>query len=308
MSVAVSVILCAHNPRRDYLDRVLQSLKTQTLPNNRWEFLLIDNASKKHLSLDVDLSWHPHARHIREEHLGLTPARLRGIYESQAEMIIFVDDDNILDSEYLELALEISSKHRHIGAWGGQIFPEFETEPPEWTKPYWPILAIREFDRDRWSNCSGHNDSTPCGAGLCLRRAVAEKYAHQVQQNTNRNALGRKGDQLTSCEDSDLAFTSCDMGLGTGQFTALKLIHLIPAARIQEGYLLRLMEGISYSGTHLTYLRRGQISPSKRTWGQKVLGFLRSLKMSKQEKGFYFAQIKGEQKAVKEILRSYKSE
>jgi Glycosyl transferase family 2 len=308
MSAEVSVILCAHNPRRDYLDRVLQSLRIQTLSNNRWEFLLVDNASEKQLSLDIDLSWHSHARHIREEQLGLTPARLRGIYESQSDIIIFVDDDNILDSEYLELALEISNKYSHIGAWGGQITPEFETEPAEWTKPYWSILAIREFDRDQWSNCDGHNDSTPCGAGLCLRRAVAEKYAYQVKQSANRNALGRKGNQLTSCEDSDLAFTSCDMGLGTGQFTALKLTHLIPTSRIQEEYLLRLMEGISYSGTHLTYLRKGRLLPRKRTWSQKILGFLRSLKMSQKEKNFYFAQVKGEQKAVEEILGNCESE
>jgi hypothetical protein len=308
MSIEISVILCAYNPRRDYLDRVLQSLKIQTLSDDCWEFLLIDNASEKKLSLEIDLSWHSHSRHILEEQLGLTPARLRGIDESQADIIIFVDDDNILESDYLELSLEISKKYGHIGVWGGQIAPEFETEPPEWTKIYWSRLAIREFDRDRWSNCDGHNDSTPCGAGMCLRRAVAEKYAHQVRQNFNRNALGRKGNQLTSSEDSDIAFTSCDMGLGTGQFTRLKLTHLIPKFRMQEEYLVRLAEGIGYSNTHLGYLRSGVLSPSKRTWYQQLLGSLRSLKMSEKEKNFYFAEIRGQQKAVKEILDNCLSE
>ncbi len=38
----------------------------------------------------------------------------------------------------------------------------------------------------------------------------------------------------------DLALTSCDIGLGTGLFTSLKLTHLISAYRLQENHLLRL--------------------------------------------------------------------
>jgi hypothetical protein len=48
------------------LRRVLDALKAQTLPKEQWELLLIDNASKEPLAESWDLSWHPHARHIRE--------------------------------------------------------------------------------------------------------------------------------------------------------------------------------------------------------------------------------------------------
>lgn len=42
------------------------------------QLLLIDNASKATLASTWDLSWHPRARQIREEELGLTRARLPG--------------------------------------------------------------------------------------------------------------------------------------------------------------------------------------------------------------------------------------
>jgi putative transposase len=48
------------------------ALRAQTIPPNQWEFLIVDNASDERLSEFWDLSWHPRARHIRENNLGLT--------------------------------------------------------------------------------------------------------------------------------------------------------------------------------------------------------------------------------------------
>src|SRR5258706_13145188 len=96
-----SVIICTHNPRADYLKRVLGALKAQTLPKEQWELLLIDNASKESISKLCDLTWHPQARHVREDELGLTAARLRGIAESMGNVLVFIDDDNLLEEDYL---------------------------------------------------------------------------------------------------------------------------------------------------------------------------------------------------------------
>jgi glycosyltransferase involved in cell wall biosynthesis len=95
MQYLLSVIICAHNPRKEYIKRVVHALQQQSLETGSWELLLIDNASDRPLSAEIDLSWHSHARHVREEQLGLTPARLRGIKEAIAPVIVFVDDDNI---------------------------------------------------------------------------------------------------------------------------------------------------------------------------------------------------------------------
>lgn len=143
MRFLLSVIICTHNPKRHYLSKVLESLQFQTLSHDVWELLLIDNASQTPLNAEIDLSWHPNARHIREDQLGLTPARLRGIHESTADTLVFVDDDNILEPDYLEAALIISKDWAKIGAWSGQVKPVFEQQPPDWTKLYWTNLAIR---------------------------------------------------------------------------------------------------------------------------------------------------------------------
>jgi glycosyltransferase involved in cell wall biosynthesis len=303
MRLEITVVICTHNPRQHYLDKVLAALVSQTLPMNQWELLLIDNASDRVLSTEVDLSWHPHTRHIREENLGLTLARLRGIREAQTELIIFVDDDNVLEPTYLEVALQISRNYPFLGAWGGLIRLEFEVPPPAWTKPYWALLAVREFDRDRWSNLLHQNDTVPCGAGMCIRTKVAHHYADSVTHHPLRSKLGRTGSLMLSCEDSDLAFTACDVGLGTGLFVALKLTHLIPASRLEEKYLVKLLEGIMYSGIILQYFRGKLPEPPTSSWLTKLIEFSRYWNISPRKRRFHRAHRRAELLARQEIIK-----
>jgi glycosyltransferase involved in cell wall biosynthesis len=295
----LSVIICTHNPRASYFEKVLNALKAQTLPMEQWELLLVDNASTESLCETIDLGWHFNARHIRENQLGLTPARLRSIQEAQTETLVFVDDDNVLESDYLEIALRISKDWSILGAWGGQTIPEFEEQPPDWTKPYWGYLAVREFDRDKWSNLLHQNETTPCGAGLCVRKVVAEKYAALVNNDPKRKNLGRRGKRLLSGEDIDLACTSCDMGLGMGLFTSLKLMHLMPTSRLSEEYLLRIVEGSTYSQVILNWLR-GQIPPVPSLQSKLLLQIRRRL-MEPRARRFHDAYFRGFNLALKEL-------
>src|SRR5688572_24492056 len=149
----ISVIVCTHNPRKDYLQRVLEALNGQSLPKNQWELLIVDNASDERLAVTCDLSWHVRARHVREENLGLTPARLRGITESRGELLVFVDDDNVLSSGFLEEASAIHARYGYLGVFGaGSLEPEFEIPPPPEIRSRQALLALRSVSSARWSN------------------------------------------------------------------------------------------------------------------------------------------------------------
>lgn len=297
----LSVIICTHNPRPDYLQRTLDALKVQALPKEQWELLLIDNASKEPLKNGWDMSWHPHARHVREDELGLTPARLRGMKESTGELLVFVDDDNLLTEDYLEQVSRLSNEWPMLGVFGGQIFPVFETPPPEYIKGYYHLLACREFIADRWSNIPTENESLPCGAGICVRRSVALKYLESVKNASIRTILGRKGVFLNAGEDSDLAFTACDMGLGMGEFRLLKLYHLIPGRRLEEDYLVRLWEGMTYSSRILSVVR-GHMHPARGVLGQ-CYDWLKIWRHKRFERRMLMAKLAGERRAARDIAR-----
>ena len=130
--IELSVIICSHNPRRDYLRRVLDALRDQSLSKDRWELLLVDNGSQNALAEEWDLTWHPHAVTSGKIGCGLSFARVRGFRESKSEVIIYVDDDNVLNSNYLRFAEQTMAEDASLGACGGRVLAEYEGSPPEW--------------------------------------------------------------------------------------------------------------------------------------------------------------------------------
>ena len=297
-----SLILCTHNPRPDYLAATVEGLRGQTLPRDRWEFLVIDNASAPGRDPKVDLSWHPRARVIREETLGLTPARLRGIREAKGGLLVFVDDDNILDPDYLETAVRIAGERLFLGSWSGQCRPVFEEEPPEWTRRYWGNLVIRKFEQDAWSNLPRLGETMPCGAGLCVRKEVARFYLDLHETGKRGFQFDRTGDSLVSGGDNDLAACACDLGMGVGLIAALKLRHLIPPVRLTVDYLARLAEGIYFSAVILDAIRDG-LATAEQRWKVRLRERLRSLAYPAPHRRIQLASLRGRSRGL-ESLRS----
>jgi glycosyltransferase involved in cell wall biosynthesis len=252
---ALSVVICTHNPNPAYLARCLSALRAQTLCADAWELLVIDNRCDEPLARRLEAAGCPRARIVREETLGLTPARLRGIREARGELLVFVDDDNVLDPDYLTIARSVAKEKPFLGAWSGQCVPEFETPPPDWMRPYWGQLALREVSGDRWSNLPRAAETLPNGAGLCVRRDVARRYLNLHETGERSFQLDRTGASLLSGGDQDLAACACDLGYGAGVIAALRLTHLIPAARLTLDYHRRLTEGIYFSSVVLAFLR-----------------------------------------------------
>jgi glycosyltransferase involved in cell wall biosynthesis len=300
----ISVIICAHNPRKDYLQRVLAALKNQTLPKDQWEMLLIDNASKELLSEKWNLSWHPKARHIREEELGLTPARLRGIREAKGEILVFVDDDCELVENYLQVGLSLSERHPVIGAWSGQCMPVFESEPPEWSKPHWGRLTIRVFNTEKWSNDFNRELEMPWGAGLFIRKEVALFYSRKTLLNSYLLHLDRRGASLTSCGDLAMVICSRHVGMGFGIFPQLKLKHLIPSNRLNEEYFSKIIRGHIFSWILLQYFEGNKNIPPMIGRFRRSLGrFRRKFTMPRRERLFFEALLEGQQEAVALVRR-----
>jgi glycosyltransferase involved in cell wall biosynthesis len=260
-----TVIICTHNPGDAYLRRTLAGLQAQTLPVSDWELILIDNASSIPLAHRFNLSWHPYGRLVHESKLGLTSARCRGIGEARGEVLVFVDDDNVLCESYLKEALSISDKYPFLGAWGaGLIAPIYEVPPPDWAGPYLGHLSLRDIRQKRWSNGNDYS-ATPVGAGLCIRRFIAEKYRQEISGDPLRAQFDRKGTNLDCAGDVDLAYTSARFALGWGVFPELKIHHLIPPARTTKKYLLNIQQASAASLVLLTYKLGEPLPPRQST-------------------------------------------
>lgn len=295
----LSVIICTHNPRREYLDRCLAALEHQTLSKDQWELIIVDNASAADKAPPQSVPWHPRARFLSEPKLGLTPARLCAIRAAKAEILVFVDDDNVLDSDFLYTALRIGRERPFLGSWSGQCRPEFEQPPPEWTRRYWGNLVIREIDREVWSNLPRLAETMPCGAGLCVRRPAAAHYLFLHSSGRRLFQFDRTGSSLLSGGDNDLAACACDIGLGVGLISSLRLTHLIPSVRLTKAYLTQLAEGISFTSTILD-AERG-ISPMPRSVLGHVADAVRLLRAPGEHRAMLRAFYRGRNRAMQMI-------
>jgi glycosyltransferase involved in cell wall biosynthesis len=292
MAIELTVAICTRNPRADYLRRTLDALALQTLDRARWELLVVDNGSSPAVAAQFDLGWHAHGRHLVEPTLGLTPARLAAVAAARSPLLVFVDDDNVLAPDYLAEAARLAVEWPELGAWGGDIAPEFETPPPAWFGQNWLYwLAVRPVTRVMWSNLPFDAVPLSYGAGMCVRKAVAEHYAREILPAPHRRMLDRTGDSLIGGGDADLGFTAYDLGLGNGLFPSLRLTHLIGSRRLTVDYMRRLVGDMSFSYVVLHALR-GR-TPAYPAWPARALKRYQLWRIGGPQRVLELAQLEG---------------
>ncbi len=256
MSILLSVIIPTHSPNASRFAETLRGLREQSLTIDCWELLVIDNATPdpQHVS-SFDFSWHPSTNIIREERLGLTWARIAGIQASRGDYLVFVDDDNVLDPNYLKNTIEIFQQNSQLGAIGGKSLPEFEVEPEPWVTQFFKCLALRDLgEKVLISSQAGASQSSkqypefaPIGAGMALRRQAVETYVNRIIGNSTRVVLDRTGKNLSSGGDNDIVLTILNAGWEIGYFPQLQLTHLMPASRLTKEYLAKVNRASSRS-------------------------------------------------------------
>ena len=109
-----------------------------------------------------------------------------------------------------------------------------------------PWLAERHVERPIWSNARSCDEAAPFGAGLCVRRFIAEAYV-SYRKLSRIPITGRKGTSLGAHEDFEICYLACEAGLGMGIFPELKILHLITKSRVTDEHFVRLVEEVTMS-------------------------------------------------------------
>jgi glycosyltransferase involved in cell wall biosynthesis len=253
--VEISVIICTHNPDRVRLARTLDGLHEQTRSRDRWEILLVDNASTPPVSLAEFPAITPsNLRLIHEPALGLSHARRTGLRAAQGDFALLVDDDNVLAPDYLEQTIAAFARLPRVGALGGKSHPEFSAQiaADDWRHEFFPLLALRDLGESELvsnglrSAGATHNQYpafAPIGAGMALRREAFSAWLAQTP-----SALSdRRGGELSSGGDNDIILSIMCAGWEVAYVPSLSLTHLIPASRLTPTYLARLNRSIQKS-------------------------------------------------------------
>jgi serine acetyltransferase/glycosyltransferase involved in cell wall biosynthesis len=108
----ISVVIATYN-RQALLRRLLEDLDVQTVDPSRFEAVVVDDGSIEDTGKKLaDLKTRYEHRINRQENAGAAAARQRGVDLARGKIIVFVDDDMHVKSDFLERHLE---KHLENG-------------------------------------------------------------------------------------------------------------------------------------------------------------------------------------------------
>jgi glycosyltransferase involved in cell wall biosynthesis len=232
----ITLIICTYN-REKYIGPLLDSIAKNDYPPSDYEIVLVDNNCTDNTRgvCEQFAVAHPEIifRYVVEPEQGLSAARNKGIKEAKGDIIIYVDDDALVDADYIRIYAEHFASHPETMAAGGPIEPLYETEEPKWMSPYTKALLtawmnygdnVREYPNGRY----------PGGGNAAYRKVVFDKVG---LFNTE---LGRKGSALLASEEKDIFDKMHALGMQVLYLPTPVLHHIIPQAKLEEDYFNRL--------------------------------------------------------------------
>ena len=239
----LTAIICTYNRAR-YVGKLLESIAANDLAKTEYELLLVDNNCTDNTRevCEAFAAAHPDVifRYTTESEQGLSAAKNRGIKEAKGDIIVYIDDDALVDQWYLRTYAEWFATHPETMACGGPIEPLYETSEPDWMTPYTKALLtawmnygekVREYPRGRY----------PGGGNVAYRKEVFE------QVGGFNTALGRKGGNLMGSEEKDIFDKMHTLNMQILYLPEPILHHCIPQAKLEKPYFdrLTLQMGIS---------------------------------------------------------------
>ena len=205
-ATSVSIIVCTYN-RADSLQRTLRSLNEMTVVHDQgWELVVVDNNSTDSTKACVDKfkqeSKFP-VRYIFESRQGKPYALNTGIQSATGEILLFTDDDVIVDKGWLSNVIKTFSETQCVGV-GGRIAPVWPGEKPSWFRtdgPYGLMSAIASYDLGDFP-CELNSTNVPFGANVAFRREAFDRYGYyrtDLGPSAGKDRIGGGG------EDTELA-------------------------------------------------------------------------------------------------------
>ncbi len=241
--ISISLVIATYNRSAELMD-TLGSVARQTFRPECWECIVVDNRSTDDTAARVAAFAREHPelnlRRICEQRQGLSFARNAGIEAAAGDLIAFVDDDELLNPEFLEAYTTLFDSRPEAVAAGGKVIADFETGRPRWMSPYTerPIAnpmdygdKVRQFPAGR----------IPAGGNMAFRREAFLRYGRFDPE------LGRRGESLIGGEESDLFDRMRRAGEVFHYVPGAVIRHRIPARKLTRDYFDRLCYNIGVS-------------------------------------------------------------
>lgn len=217
--------------RADLLRQTLAGLARQQFPSDQFEVLVIDNNSRDDTRAVVAsfASARPAPRYLLETKQGLDHGRNRAVAEARGEIVVFGDDDILMEPDWLGqiIAPFAGPGGAAIGAVGGEVIPVFPDGLPPWVAEWHSPLAFRSDAGPL------PPQQSPMGANMAFPARIF------TQLGPFHTALDRSGKNLFGGGDTDMIRRVRAAGLEVWFAPAARVRHQMPASRTTFRYATR---------------------------------------------------------------------
>lgn len=199
-SVLISLVITTYN-RAELLAAALESVAASRIDNHGdVEVIVVDNNSTDGTRQTVERFQgkdFPFAlRYVLERSQGLSHARNRGIDESAGTYVAFMDDDQLLDREYLSRLVPAFQSTLAV-CLGGPLYLNNRDSPPKWMPPW--LYDVGELNiGDEVRALDGSEQKKLIGGNMAF---VRQELIAIGKYDVN---LGRSGGSLLSGEEVEL--------------------------------------------------------------------------------------------------------
>lgn len=237
-----TIIICSYNGARTIHDAIRSVLQQDEYDSLVEQFIVVDNASIDSTKDIVNGFSDERITYAYQPLAGLGNARLKGVELATADWIVFVDDDNELDPNWIKTAAEFIESHPSVGIFGGSVVPKLEFEATaeeyEHLKRHRGMLACTDLSRDQ-IDFSRTRSPLYCtvGAGMVVKTVYLKELADRgwIKQ------MGRTKDNLASGDDTEIGvYIIQRRKQEEGHCPRMILEHNLSRNRLQSDYLLKL--------------------------------------------------------------------
>ncbi len=234
----ISVVVCTYN-RAALLREMLGSFYAQDLYETPFELLVVDNASTDDTAEVVQgFAARPGFRPVYEAEQGLSAARNRGIREARGDIIAMLDDDVLVDAQWLRhLARSFAESGADVV--GGRSYLVLRGDPPPWFGPDFRGY-LSEVDHGPTRRDAGDGRYL-FGLNIAFRRSAIEEAGGFDR------GLGRRGAQLLCGEERRLCAAIAARGGRLIYEPDAVVGHIVLPERLEWDYFVRLCHGAGVS-------------------------------------------------------------
>lgn len=235
MIEGVSVVICCYNSE-SRIAETIRYLDEQKVPNDlTWELIVVNNASTDNTKLIASQSWtcksvNASFRVVDAPVPGLSYARQKGIDVARFDILIFCDDDNHLDPNYVFHARQLMRLKPEVGVMGGWVRPKLSVNPGRWIEDFYSALAI-----GKQSEQDGYVDWV-FGAGMILRKEV---FVTIRKRKIALMLSDRIGNKQTSGGDAEICMIARFVGYKIYYSNRLILDHQIAPYRLRKQTIIK---------------------------------------------------------------------